>query len=136
MVTSAHEVRSIKRARGEQFITVTPGSRPRWAAGTDHRRALTLAEALAAGADHLAIGRLITNPPPGDRRPGRGGRVHPGRNQGRAMSEQQALQILERVGAVLTGTHVIYNSGRHGDAYVNKDALYTSRRKIRRRCAS
>src|SRR5690349_3071018 len=43
-----------------------------------------------------------------------------------SMSEQQILTILERVGAVLTGTHVVYTSGRHGDTYVNKDALYTS----------
>ena len=42
------------------------------------------------------------------------------------MSEQQVLHILERVGAVLTGTHVVYTSGRHGETYVNKDALYTS----------
>lgn len=42
------------------------------------------------------------------------------------MSEQEVLAILERVGAVLTGTHVIYTSGRHGETYVNKDALYTS----------
>jgi orotidine-5'-phosphate decarboxylase len=64
VVTSAHEVRSIKQACGEQFITVTPGIRPRWAPGSDHRRALTPAEALAAGADYLVIGRPITNPPP------------------------------------------------------------------------
>jgi orotate phosphoribosyltransferase len=42
------------------------------------------------------------------------------------MSQQPVLQILERVGAVLTGTHVVYTSGRHGETYVNKDALYTS----------
>ncbi|MFL5805222.1 MAG: orotidine-5'-phosphate decarboxylase [Roseiflexaceae bacterium] len=64
VVTSAHEVRSIKRACGEQFITVTPGIRPRWAAGSDHRRALTPAQALAAGSDYLVIGRPITSPPP------------------------------------------------------------------------
>jgi len=38
----------------------------------------------------------------------------------------QVLAILERVGAVLTGTHVVYTSGRHGETYVNKDALYPS----------
>lgn len=42
------------------------------------------------------------------------------------MTQQEVLTILERVGAVLTNTHVIYKSGRHGEAYVNKDALYTS----------
>lgn len=42
------------------------------------------------------------------------------------MTEQQILDILARVGAVITGTHVVYTSGRHGETYVNKDALYTS----------
>ncbi len=42
------------------------------------------------------------------------------------MEEQQILDILARVGAVITGTHVVYTSGRHGKTYVNKDALYTS----------
>lgn len=42
------------------------------------------------------------------------------------MSDINVLEVLERVGALLTNTHVLYKSGRHGEAYVNKDALYTS----------
>jgi orotate phosphoribosyltransferase len=34
------------------------------------------------------------------------------------------LDTLNRVGALITNTHVVYTSGRHGSSYVNKDALY------------
>ena len=36
----------------------------------------------------------------------------------------RALRILEESGALLTGRHIVYTSGRHGSAYVNKDAVY------------
>ncbi len=38
--------------------------------------------------------------------------------------EKQALEILGRVNAVIAGSHVVYASGKHGSAYVNKDAVY------------
>lgn len=34
------------------------------------------------------------------------------------------LQILRRVGAIITDSHLVYTSGKHGSVYVNKDALY------------
>jgi orotate phosphoribosyltransferase len=34
------------------------------------------------------------------------------------------FKLLEDTKAILVGTHVVYTSGRHGDAYVDKDALY------------
>jgi len=40
------------------------------------------------------------------------------------MKEFDALGVLVRVGAIVT-SHLVYTSGRHGEAYVNKDALYT-----------
>jgi orotate phosphoribosyltransferase len=40
------------------------------------------------------------------------------------MDRREALEILEQHKAILTGTHVVYTSGRHGSAYVNKDAVY------------
>ena len=40
------------------------------------------------------------------------------------MTDQTPLEIFEHVGALIANTHVIYTSGRHGNAYVNKDALY------------
>ncbi len=36
----------------------------------------------------------------------------------------RALAILSGCGALLTDVHVVYTSGRHGAAYVNKDAVY------------
>lgn len=40
------------------------------------------------------------------------------------MNEQQVLNVLQRVGAVITDSHIVYTSGKHGSAYVNKDAVY------------
>ncbi|MEI8308881.1 MAG: phosphoribosyltransferase family protein [Chloroflexales bacterium] len=40
------------------------------------------------------------------------------------MTESEVLETLARVGALVTGDHIIYTSGRHGSSYVNKDALY------------
>ena len=40
------------------------------------------------------------------------------------MNEQEVLQILADVGAVITNSHIVYTSGKHGSAYVNKDAVY------------
>ena len=36
----------------------------------------------------------------------------------------RAEEILAETGAVITDSHVVYTSGRHGTAYVNKDAVY------------
>lgn len=49
------------------------------------------------------------------------------------MTEQEVLEILENVGAFRSG-HFVYTSGRHGDSYVNKDALYTHTRDLSRLC--
>jgi orotidine-5'-phosphate decarboxylase len=65
VVASPHEVAAIKRACGDDFLCVAPGVRPAWAAAGDQQRTLAPAEALAAGADYLVIGRPITAPPPG-----------------------------------------------------------------------
>jgi orotate phosphoribosyltransferase len=40
------------------------------------------------------------------------------------MNEQEVLEILGKVHAVITNSHVVYTSGKHGTAYVNKDAVY------------
>ena len=34
------------------------------------------------------------------------------------------LAILQHLGAVLTNDHFVYTSGKHGEVYINKDALY------------
>ncbi|MGE5585218.1 MAG: orotidine-5'-phosphate decarboxylase [Bacillota bacterium] len=61
VVTSAFEVAGIRRACGEDFVTVVPGVRPAWAAGAyDQRRYMTPRQAVLAGADYLVVGRPIT----------------------------------------------------------------------------
>lgn len=34
------------------------------------------------------------------------------------------LEILRKVGAIITNNHFVYTSGLHGSIYINKDALY------------
>ncbi len=34
------------------------------------------------------------------------------------------VSILKKIGAVITEDHFVYTSGKHGEAYINKDALY------------
>jgi orotidine-5'-phosphate decarboxylase len=60
VVCSVREVPEIKRICGKDFLTVTPGIRPAWAARGDQARVATPREALASGADYLVIGRPIT----------------------------------------------------------------------------
>jgi len=40
------------------------------------------------------------------------------------LDEQEVLLILRRVGAIITDSHIVYTSGLHGTAYINKDAVY------------
>jgi orotidine-5'-phosphate decarboxylase len=67
VVCSPHEIEIIKKECGRDFLVVTPGIRPAWAAAQDQKRIMTPAEAFAKGADYLVIGRPITGAPsPGD----------------------------------------------------------------------
>jgi orotidine-5'-phosphate decarboxylase len=63
VVCSAHEVRDLKSFFGEDFLTLTPGIRPSGSAHGDQKRVMTPAEAVAAGADYLVVGRPITQAP-------------------------------------------------------------------------
>src|SRR3989344_384507 len=40
------------------------------------------------------------------------------------MNEQEMIQILNEVGAIITDSHIVYTSGLHGATYINKDAIY------------
>ncbi len=40
------------------------------------------------------------------------------------MTEDQILDILAKIHAVITDSHIVYTSGKHGAAYINKDAIY------------
>ncbi|MDO8444030.1 MAG: orotidine-5'-phosphate decarboxylase [bacterium] len=64
VIASPKEIRSIRQACGSDFLIVTPGVRPEWAAANDQKRVMTPGEAIAAGADYLVIGRPILKPPP------------------------------------------------------------------------
>lgn len=50
------------------------------------------------------------------------------------MNEEEVLQILGKVGAVISDSHIVYTSGKHGRAYVNKDAIYPHTAKTSRLC--
>lgn len=63
VVASPQEIAAIRRACGADFLIVTPGVRPSWAATGDQQRVMGPRAAVAAGADYLVIGRPITQPP-------------------------------------------------------------------------
>ena len=60
VVCSAHEIRIIKDACGDDFITMVPGIRPASSNSNDQKRTMTPEEAIKEGAHHLVIGRPIT----------------------------------------------------------------------------
>jgi orotidine-5'-phosphate decarboxylase len=60
VVCSPQEAGPVRDALGGGFLRVTPGVRPAGALLGDQKRVMTPAEAIAAGADYLVIGRPIT----------------------------------------------------------------------------
>ena len=60
VVCSPLEIAALRESRGPDFRLVVPGIRPEGSAANDQKRTMTPAEACAAGADVLVIGRPIT----------------------------------------------------------------------------
>jgi len=60
VIASPHEAALARSLGGRDFLVVTPGVRPDWAAKNDQARAATPLEALKAGASHIVCGRPIT----------------------------------------------------------------------------
>ena len=60
VVCSPREIAALRAELGADFRLIVPGVRPEWAGADDQKRVMTPAEAVAAGADYLVIGRPIT----------------------------------------------------------------------------
>ena len=63
LVCSPQEVTAVRAAVGPSVVLVTPGIRPAGGALADQSRVATPAQAVAAGADYLVVGRPITQAP-------------------------------------------------------------------------
>lgn len=59
VVASPLEIEMIRAACGPDFLIVTPGVRPTFAATDDQKRIMTPSQAICAGSDYLVIGRPI-----------------------------------------------------------------------------
>lgn len=60
VVSSPKEVAEIRRVVGDDFVIITPGARPLWAAKDDQKRIMTPIDAIDAGANYIVIGRPVT----------------------------------------------------------------------------
>jgi orotidine-5'-phosphate decarboxylase len=63
VVASAREAEKLRSELGQNFAIVTPGVRPAGSGKNDQARVATPAEAIAAGATHIVVGRPITDAP-------------------------------------------------------------------------
>lgn len=60
VVASPSETKLIRKELGEDFMIVTPGVRPEWAASNDQKRIATPRIAVKDGADYIVVGRPVT----------------------------------------------------------------------------
>ena len=85
LVLSPEEAEAIRKLVGPADELVTPGIRPAGAAARDQKRIMTPALAIAGGADHLVVGRPVTEAA----RSGRGCRTDRRRYRVRARAGRQ-----------------------------------------------
>lgn len=38
--------------------------------------------------------------------------------------ENEIVEIMKKIGGIITDSHIVYTSGKHGSVYINKDAVY------------
>ncbi|MEC9074449.1 MAG: orotidine 5'-phosphate decarboxylase / HUMPS family protein, partial [Pseudomonadota bacterium] len=60
VVCSSEEIKLVREACGKNFTIIVPGIRPEGSDKNDQKRIMTPKEAISLGADHLVIGRPIT----------------------------------------------------------------------------
>jgi len=60
VICSPHEIAALRKACGKDFVLMVPGIRPAGSASGDQKRVMTPAQAMTLGANHLVIGRPIT----------------------------------------------------------------------------
>lgn len=63
IVASPHEVATVRALVPAEFLLVTPGVRPAGTAAGDQKRVMTPAQARAAGADLVVVGRPLRDAP-------------------------------------------------------------------------
>lgn len=119
VIASPQEIKAIRAYCQPEFLIVTPGVRPLWAATGDQKRVMTPGEAIKAGANYLVIGRPITKPPL---------EMHGAVEAAKKITDEIMSALAERIftqtKAIITGSHIVYTSGKHGSEYVNKDEVY------------
>ncbi len=116
---------------------MTPGIRPAFSQVNDQKRIMTPAEAIKAGAHLLVIGRPITKPDgmtPEEAAMKVLEEIAEVLDDETKARESEIMKIFEESQAIITGSHIVYTSGKHGEAYVNKDAVYPHTAKISRLC--
>jgi orotidine-5'-phosphate decarboxylase len=59
VVSAPGDVEMIRSRFGKDFLIITPGIRPSWAAADDQKRTMTPAKAVSLGSDYLVIGRSV-----------------------------------------------------------------------------
>jgi orotidine-5'-phosphate decarboxylase len=60
VIASGQEAAAIRAQAGAEFLIVTPGIRPAGDAAGDQTRVMTPQAAICAGADHIVVGRPVT----------------------------------------------------------------------------
>src|SRR3989338_9428077 len=50
------------------------------------------------------------------------------------MTDEEVLDIFNKTGGYIADSHIVYTSGKHGSAYLNKDAIYPHTAEVSKLC--